>query len=467
MSKATEAYTISDPAQDGDQDILQALLSQEGSREGDYHSSPDAANVEDDLDSLFDEPMESQETDLFTSEDAELILPDLDLFFDWSVETGSDAILDALQLPTPVPSQQADQLSNNSSLAQPMRKHHGLTLPCLTEPTPRPPHPLPQNDRVDLNNLPTSLGPDAESFLVPVDSTNVHSLDRSQTVSSACTTIANSPLVSQVSTYDLPSLGLRPFVNPYSRPYISQAASPSVTSTTMDNENDLPVLVSSVDNHLAFLGDSMASGVTSRASSRGRSRLPDTPPPTASPGETTQSNLANCQIAPTFGSSLIRRGNCSPIRSLFTQEPAEQPAKKKRKCTKPQDKKAQSNPVDGELAVSSHATSANNFTEPKRTKPQPTKETLRHSLMLDIRAYHYLVEKVKVFMLDQTHPQRYKDAINVDDTAHPDILLTHELNMQDLATTLLLDEDLAENWWGVRSLGYETRKIQWPRDKDS
>lgn len=95
------------------------------------------------------------------------------------------------------------------------------------------------------------------------------------------------------------------------------------------------------------------------------------------------------------------------------------------------------------------------------------KENLRHSLMLDPRTYHYLVEKVKVFMLDNQHPQRLAEVVLANSKTAAKSKSSQSTGMQNLAETLLQDEELAENWWGDRSVGYESRELKWPRDKSS
>lgn len=467
MTEATEAYSISDPVQDGDQAILEALLSGEDLREGDYHSSPDVLDADDDLHSLFDEPLESQESDLFTLEDAELMLPDLDFLLGPSFDTGFDAAGDA-EIDTN--SNIQPQRVNGTALATPpVRKQHGLTLPQLPQPVISLRLPSPEAPVPNTIDLPFTRGEDAEGPPAAAGS-KANLPDGPQIMLSAAATTALTQLVAQVSTYDLPSRLSRPSIDTSSSSEPS-AASPSASSNTTDVDDNLPVVVSSVKNHLVVFGNTVVSRAVSVESTRGRSREPFTPPPSTSPLETTsQAGATTTQGNAVLGSLLIRRGNCSPIRRSFPSDPSqpEEPVAKKRKVKR--NKTLHTQQTNGQTPTST-TTTITQF-HPTSTPlppppPQPSKESLRHSLMLDVRAYHYLVEKVKLFMLDVNHPERYKDAVTIGNTSRADILLTHELNMQDLATTLLKDDNLAENWWGIGSFGYETRELKWPRDKES
>lgn len=83
--------------------------------------------------------------------------------------------------------------------------------------------------------------------------------------------------------------------------------------------------------------------------------------------------------------------------------------------------------------------------------------------MLDVNAYHYLIERVKTFMFDKQYPERFADAVLVKTSLSLDAQKIHEIKLQSLAR-LLLGGGLAEKWWGPESERYETRQLRWPEN---
>lgn len=341
---ATQAYSISDPVQDGDHIATRASLREpEVSAGGDRCSGLDEFGDTADLDYLFEDfPTDAFEADHLVQDGAELLLPDLDLFLDRAGQEPLDRPLDPLPLSTrPVPvaktsdirSMEPQNIMQHASTISHGLSCHGLTLPTVplylssgsstasTISWSSPAQSLPNLSRTASSVPPVNTLSDLGIAAVSTTSRANQSLPVSNTVVATRAGIVlpmdrTSEISAEVLTSSIEQ----------QQPYHPRAS---------------PLLMSSVNDHLTNMHRSTSLGHLDSDTMRGRSRTALTPPSSASPqGMSPVRTRSQPESVSAGSTNLIRRGNCSPIRSLFSQETPDQavpkkgkPASKKRKLS--------------------------------------------------------------------------------------------------------------------------------------
>lgn len=342
MAQAAKAYTISsDPAQDGDP--LQALVTREQPDVGDYHSFVgDLTAKDDDVDSLFDETAGKQpedEHDLMIPDDANFLLPPE---FDFLLDLPNDSDLEAFL------ASRNDNVSADSTDYPDKNRE----LPAHFAPQPA----LPRSPQADSTSLQQSAKPvtltTAESESAWVEAPTV--LNDAPSCDNTPDGQTPSDLTAENTASEL-SMNLSSLAS-YSTPTLMELCdaissgdlgSSSATPTGDHASEDPGIDDARHESAMALGSEDQLRTHPSEAPVKSLPKSHEiiescelgqyTPPPSASPRETTPGSQTSKDFTVAPAAALIRRGNFSPIRSLFQRDSSEEqddPPPKKRKTTK-------------------------------------------------------------------------------------------------------------------------------------